>query len=149
VLVRYFCLWIQFILGRVVSLLCVRFCKKKWPSWYLVAALLSMISQSKWQCEWPSYFCLWHRALPPNFWCFDSLDAGPYRLEGEGVTSELILPLGLMDGGKSQRVQAGRGWWAMNALEFWDAAATIAILSFREPASPPEPLTSETSLSRT
>ena len=39
------------------------------------------------------------------FGCFVSLDAGPYRLEGGGVTSEFILPLGLMDGagGKSYR----------------------------------------------
>ena len=87
-----------------------------------------MISQSKRQCEWPPYFrLLAQRVAAQLFGCFGSLDAGPYRLEGRGVTSGLILPLGLMDGGKSQRVQAGRGWWAINALEFWDAAATIAI----------------------
>jgi hypothetical protein len=39
------------------------------------------------------------------------LDAGPYRLEGGGITSWFILPLGLMDGGgwKSQRYSARRG----------------------------------------
>ena len=78
------------------------------------------------RCVWLTYV----RLLAPSiaaqlFGCFVLLDAGPYRLEGGGITSGLILPLGLMDGGK--RVQAGRGWCAMNALEFWDAAATIAI----------------------
>ncbi len=39
------------------------------------------------------------------FGCFVLLDAGPYRLEGGGVRSGLILLVGLMDGGgwKSQR----------------------------------------------
>jgi hypothetical protein len=66
------------------------------------------------------------RVAAQLFGCFVLLYAGPYRLEGGGVRSGFILPLGLMDGGK--RVQAGRGWCAMNALEFWDAAATITIL---------------------
>ena len=36
------------------------------------------------------------------FGCFVLLDAGPYRLEGGGVTSGFILPLGLetVEGGQ-------------------------------------------------
>jgi hypothetical protein len=66
------------------------------------------------------------------FGCFGLLDAGPYRVEGGGVTSGFVLPLGLMDGRrwKSQRVQVERVW-AMNALEFWDAAATIVLRNLR------------------
>ncbi len=50
--------------------------------------------------RWLTYF----RLLAPSvaaqlFGCFVLLDAGPYRLEGGGVTSGFILPLGLIDGG--------------------------------------------------
>jgi hypothetical protein len=56
------------------------------------------------------------RVLAPSvgaqlFGCFGLLDAGPYRLEGGGITSGFILPVGLMDGGgrKSRRESARRG----------------------------------------
>jgi hypothetical protein len=41
------------------------------------------------------------RVAAQLFKWFVLLDAGPYRLEGGGVTNGLILPLGLMDRGKS------------------------------------------------
>ena len=44
------------------------------------------------------------RVAAQLFGCFVLLDAGPYRLEGGGVTSSgYILPLGLMDGNKCAR----------------------------------------------
>jgi len=80
-------------------------------SCYLEAASLSMISQSTQPREQMAYLgLLTLRVAAQLFGCFVLLDAGPYRLEAGGVTSGLILPLGLMmDGGESQRVQAGRG----------------------------------------
>ena len=64
------------------------------------------------RCEWLTYV----RLLAPSiaaqlFGCFVLLDAGPYRLEGGGITSGFILPLRLMDkrGRKSQRERAKRG----------------------------------------
>lgn len=75
-----------------------------------MAALLSMISQSKRQCEWPPYFRLLAQSVAAKlFGCFGSFDAGPYRLEGGGVRSGLILPLGLMEGGKGCRQDEGGG----------------------------------------
>ena len=40
--------------------------------------------------------------------CFGLLDAGLYRVEGGGVTSGFILPLGLMDGGGRKRLEGCR-----------------------------------------
>ncbi len=64
------------------------------------------------RCVWLTYV----RLLAPSiaaqlFGCFVLLDAGPYRLEGGGITSGFILPLRLMDKGgrKSQRERAKRG----------------------------------------
>jgi hypothetical protein len=57
------------------------------------------------RCEWLAY----SRLLAPGVaaqlsGCFGLLDAGPYRLEGGGVTGEFIL---LVDGRRKRGVQAG------------------------------------------
>lgn len=84
--VRGSCSWIQFVPGGV------RFYEQK------VVVVLS------------SHLVVASHLLAPSvaaqlFRCFGLLDAGPYRLEGRGVTSRLILLLGLMGGSgrKSQR----------------------------------------------
>ena len=103
------------------------------------------------RCEWLTYF----RLLAPStaaqlFGCFGLLDAGPYRLEGGGITSGFILPLGLMDGGR--RWAPDEGWWVMNALEFGMKIGSGNHYYFCHFANaaflPSEPLTSETSLSK-
>jgi hypothetical protein len=63
-----------------------------WPRFYQ----RSVKDQSTYTTSGMAYF----RLLAPSvvarlFGCFGLLDAGPYRLEGGGVRSGFILPLGL------------------------------------------------------
>jgi hypothetical protein len=52
---------------------------------------------------------------PKLFRRFVMIEMRPSRLEGGAVTRGLMLVLGLVDGVDGR--QAGRGWWAMNALK--------------------------------
>ncbi len=92
------------------------------------------------------------RLLAPSvaaqlFGGFGFLGAGPYRLEGGGVTSGFILPLGLMDG-SGRKTAPDEVWWVMKALEFgmkYGRGNHCYFCHFANATSlPPDPLTSET-----
>jgi hypothetical protein len=69
--------------------LCLFFLDTLWPRFYQRSVKVHN------KCEWLTYF----RLLAPSVaaqlsGCFVLLDAGPYRLEGGGVRTRFILPLG-------------------------------------------------------
>jgi len=92
------------------------------------------------------------RVAAQTFGCFVLLDAGPYRLEGGGVTGGFILPLGLMDEveGRVRERAPDEGWSVMKCARVWDGSGNHYYFShFAYAASlPPESLTSETSSSK-
>jgi hypothetical protein len=144
--VRCSCSLIQFVPGGVVG---ARFYEE------VVAAFLSRISQNtKRVCMACLLSSFGTERCRPTFGVFRFAGRGPiltWKEEGEEVGLYCCWVVGRTSMEESEGVGRTWGGWVMNALEFWDdgSGSHFYFCQFADAASlPPEPLTSETSLSR-